>query len=505
LANTTDEYSAHYLPASLKTTPATSDEVNVDKVIEIVSVERANSTQETPWRVLLRLRWLLGGVIALAFASGQLAESLLFGFGGGWSRIVFDVIAWGALGGLAVWLSLTWAGRQEQRYQVSLEHALRRQRDLNHQLQRANKHLALLSAVNRHIADSTTLDHVLDASLTFPQQLIPAYAAALLLNDESRPIVTRTTGAGADEIAQLRARFQIANPLEATRQPHQYLGATDPNSPVQVCVVLPLQADHSPIGRIELYLTRASEIADDELELLETIASEIAEAIVSARRRSQEERAIYELERAIADERARIARDIHDGIAQTLAFRRMRVDLWLDWITTEPERLREELIELKQTLREQIADLRRAIFALRPVQFDELGFVGGLDRYVVEFAGQHGWELQVDLSGVPPALSPDLEAASFRIVQEALTNVAKHAGATQVAVRIDQVDDGLRVTVCDNGRGFNPGAAPEGAYQHVGLRQMRERIAALRGHVTVLAQPGAGAEIRAWIPLQQVK
>ncbi|HZB95140.1 MAG TPA: sensor histidine kinase, partial [Herpetosiphonaceae bacterium] len=175
--------------------------------------------------------------------------------------------------------------------------------------------------------------------------------------------------------------------------------------------------------------------------------------------------------------------------------------LWLDWLDHDRQRLRGELIETKRTLREQIGELRRAIFALRPVQFDELGFVGGLHRYIVEFASQQAWEVQVDLEGVPVELSPDLEAICFRVVQEALTNVAKHAQATHVAVAIDEVDQGLRITVRDDGRGFEPGRLPENDPGHVGLRQMRERLAAVRGQITLLSRPDAGTELRAWIPI----
>lgn len=457
--------------------------------------------QESRWRLLLRLRWPLGGAIALTFALGQVVETLLLGSPHGQPRLAFDVVGWGLLGGLAVWLSLTWISQQERRYQAGQEQALREQQDLNRQLTRTNRHLALLSEVNQHSANSATLDEILDAALTFPQRLIPARAAALLLRDSMGAIATRVTGVSADELARLRTLFGIDPRLTEHHSPRQLTAPADPAGEAGACLVLPLHDGLASVGWIELYRERASFIPDDELALLETIADEIAEAIMSARRRARETRAIYELERAIAEERARIARDIHDGLAQTLAFRRMRVDLWLDWIASDPQRLREELIGLKGILREQIAELRRAIFALRPVQFDELGFVGGLNRYIVEFASQHGWDVQVDLSGTPPALSPVLEATCFRIIQEALTNVARHASATRVTVAIDQADQGLRVIVRDNGCGFEPGQLPERAPDHVGLRQMRERLVAIQGHLTLLSRTGAGAEVRAWIPL----
>jgi signal transduction histidine kinase len=463
------------------------------------------STSPSPqssWQVLLRMRWLLGTAIALAFALGQLLEALVAP--DGQARLLFDVVGWGLLGGLAVWLSLTWASHQERRYQANLEQTLQAQQQLNGQLQRANGHLSLLSEVNRQIADSATLDEILDAALTFPQRLVPAQAIVLLLHDTAGPIMTRVEGVRADELARLRARYDVgAEPDQ--RHARQITARDDHAGERSACLVLPLHDGVTAIGWIELYRERAKFIPEDELALLETIAHEIAEAIMSARRRAREERTLYELERAIAEERARIARDIHDGITQTLAFRRMRIDLWLDWLDTDRPQLRDELIALKQLLREQIAELRRAIFALRPVQFDELGFVGGLHRYIIDFASQQGWDIHVDLSDIAAGLTHDSEAACFRVIQEALTNTAKHAQATRVDIIIDQVDQGLRIRVCDNGRGFEPGQQVAGLSEQVGLRQMRERLATIRGHMTVLSQPSAGTEVRVWIPLNPAR
>jgi signal transduction histidine kinase len=271
-------------------------------------------------------------------------------------------------------------------------------------------------------------------------------------------------------------------------------------SVITTCVVLPLDDGVASEGWIELYFTEGAVVVEDELSLLETIAGVTTEAIINARRRAREERALYELERAIAEERARIARDIHDGIAQALAFQRMRIELWQEWIVSDPDRLRAELGALKQALREQIGELRRAIFALRPMQFDALGFIGGLHRYITEFANQHGWTAEVDLHHAPDEFTPELEAACFRVIQEALTNSAKHAAATRITVTLDQVDAGVQIIVRDNGRGFDPGQIANDA-GHVGLRQMAERLSALRGQLTLLSHPGADTEVRAWIPL----
>jgi signal transduction histidine kinase len=159
---------------------------------------------------------------------------------------------------------------------------------------------------------------------------------------------------------------------------------------------------------------------------------------------------------------------------------------------------------LKPLLREQIAELPSAIFALRPIQFDELGFVGSRHRYITEFGEQQGWSMEIDLSGLSAFLSPQLEATVFRLVQEALTNAAKPANASGVTGRYTQVDGGLQFIIRDNRRGFHPGIVSSEGGQ-LGLRQIRERLTARHGRLTILSQPGAGAERRVWLPTDAIQ
>lgn len=454
----------------------------------------AGRSPSLPWR------WWLGGAIALTFALGRFVEASLLEDLRAGPQLFFETILWGVMGALAVWITLTWATRQERRHQAELEAVLEQQRELNRQLQRTNAQLALLSEVNRSLAASASLDELLDTALLFPQRLVPSEASALWLHDAGEAILARTTGATAEQIRELHRRYAAG--FNYTQTTQLVAAPGNPDGSAGFCLRLPIYDGAISVGWIELYTKGNVALEADDWSLLETIAGEIGEAITGARRRTREERAIYELERAIAEERARIARDIHDGLAQTLAFRRMRVDLWLDWLDEDPERLRAELVALKPALRDQIAELRRAIFALRPIQFDELGFVGGLQRYITEFGNQHGWETEADLGGLSAALlSPQVEATVFRIVQEALTNVAKHANATAVSVQSARVDGGLQLAIRDNGRGFDPGGSES---LQLGLRQMRERLTALHGRLTVLSQPGAGAELRIWLPIEPI-
>ncbi|MCB0116525.1 MAG: ATP-binding protein, partial [Caldilineaceae bacterium] len=461
----------------------------------------ADAMPGAPWQMLLRWRWLIGGAVTLAFALGQILESAWLPDFRSPSRLAFDVVAWGLLGGLAAWISLTWASRQEQRYQSELEASLQKQQQLNRQLERANAQLTLLGDVNRRIAEAGNLDEVLDQAIAFVTPPTPALGGALVLLDletigDVVPVVMRTEGCNREQLAQWRQTFNVPARGPRARRIEQRMSDLDPTGQAGACVLVPLHDSDQLLGWIELYLRRAHPLPEDERSLLETIGIEIGRAVLNARRRAADERALHQLEQAIADERARIARDIHDGLAQTLAFRRMRVDLWMDWLESDPGQLREELRTLKDTLREQIAELRRAIFSLRPVQFDQLGFVGGLHRYIHEFAEQQAWAATVDLGHVPPNLTPAAEAIAFRVVQEALTNAAKHARAQAVAVVIEQVDGGMQIRVTDDGVGFDPGQQPQ-AGGRLGLRQMRERLNTVRGQLTVLSQPGSGTELRA--------
>jgi signal transduction histidine kinase len=276
-------------------------------------------------------------------------------------------------------------------------------------------------------------------------------------------------------------------------------------------VILPLaEGDDEPVGWIEAYMEDLrrfnGQLLDGELPaeteaLLVTVAGELAEAVQGSRRRARAIASVAALEQAIMAERTRIARDLHDGVAQSLAFMRMRVDLWEDWLDQEPARLREEFAGLKSNLRQQIEELRRAIFALRPFELGQLGFSGALRRFVREFASQQGWQLELDLGDLPADLPHALELAAFRFVQEGLTNAAKHSQASTVAVTLRQLDGGLQIVVRDNGVGFNPGDYGDTPGGHLGLRQMRERAAALDGRITAISRPGAGTELRVWLPL----
>ncbi|MCX7683096.1 MAG: histidine kinase, partial [Anaerolineae bacterium] len=210
------------------------------------------------------------------------------------------------------------------------------------------------------------------------------------------------------------------------------------------------------------------------------------------------ERAWRSEEEAIAEERRRIAREIHDGLAQDLAALRMRARLWHRLVEESPQQMHAEIDALRDLLSRNIREVRRAIFALHPVALDELGFYPALRQFVADFAEQNQICVDLQVQGGEIHLGPYLEAVLFRIVQEALHNVAKHAqaSAASVALNLEETST-VHLTVRDDGVGFDPAILPEMVRRgHMGLQQMRERVNALGGTMELLSQPGKGTEIR---------
>jgi PAS domain S-box-containing protein len=211
-------------------------------------------------------------------------------------------------------------------------------------------------------------------------------------------------------------------------------------------------------------------------------------------RRSEEE--------AIAEERRRIAREIHDGLAQDLASLRFRARLWHDLVERDPSRLHAELDAMRELLGKEIREVRRSIFALRPVALDELGFYPALRRFVNDFGEQNQLRADLRITGPQRHLPSALEPVLFRIIQEALNNVGKHARATSAWIELNLgAPDRVSLAIRDDGAGFDLQTLDQAARGgHLGLKQMRERVVALDGDLTVDSEAGQGTEIRVSLP-----
>jgi two-component system sensor histidine kinase DegS len=202
------------------------------------------------------------------------------------------------------------------------------------------------------------------------------------------------------------------------------------------------------------------------------------------------------------DERLRVSRQMHDGPAQTMTNLVLRAEICERLLDIDATRAKTELSGLKSVVNTTLQDTRRFIFDLRPMILDDLGLEPTLRRYMQQFNEKHKIEAGVTISGLNGRLPGQLEVAIFRIVQEAVTNVAKHAHANKVQVTIEANEDILGVTVEDDGAGFSMDEAKVRDPKKLGLTTMRQRAEMFGGQVVVDSTPGRGTRVMTSLPVE---
>jgi PAS domain S-box-containing protein len=230
------------------------------------------------------------------------------------------------------------------------------------------------------------------------------------------------------------------------------------------------------------------------------INTDVTERTQAAELRSQ---FLARLIAAQEDERGRVARELHDGVAQTLSALHLRVGA----LTRRPlpAEILGELDELRRAAQAAVEEVRFLARGLRPPVLDELGLLPALTRYAEDFARTHGIRAEVVASGPAGGRLPaEVETALYRIAQEALANVARHSRASTVSVVLLRGPTFVQLLVEDDGAGWDPTSPPADgdAYHHLGLQGMRERAALLGGSLSVESSPGDGTAVCARLPLR---
>ncbi|MBI4401612.1 MAG: Gfo/Idh/MocA family oxidoreductase [Nitrospirae bacterium] len=206
---------------------------------------------------------------------------------------------------------------------------------------------------------------------------------------------------------------------------------------------------------------------------------------------------------AVTEERTRIACEIHDGLVQNLAGVNFKLDHCQELIQRDPKACQEMLRETKAQLKMAIQEARQVIFNLRPLHYDKLELIPGLTNYLKSYETQYHIKTEFLVSGDETTLFPKTKIFLFRIVQEALSNVQKHARADRVAVQIVIGRDALTATIADNGVGFDVDAIarnPE-KWDHFGLRGILERARLVGGEARIESKKGRGTRVVVEVPL----
>ncbi len=323
-------------------------------------------------------------------------------------------------------------------------------------------------------ADDANQRYLMLASDSFPEEML----------EEERCLL-----AGACACGNLRAdaRTRVIPILAHDAEPVRGCARVGFESLVSV----PIRLQHRLLGEIDLFFRTPVTLTTEETELLDALASHLASALEGLRAEA------LEREAAVGEERALLARELHDSIAQSLAFMKIQVQLLRGASQrAQPDKVNKILDELDEGVRESINDVRELLVHFRTrTNTDDIE--QALQETLQKFEHQTGMAAQLDVRGDGLPLPPDVQVQVLHVVQEALSNARKHAGASHVSLLVRK-GHRWRFSVQDDGAGFNVNEIR--AESHVGLKIMRERAARVGGSVDIDSAPGTGTTVTLTLP-----
>jgi signal transduction histidine kinase len=376
------------------------------------------------------------------------------------------------------------------------------------ELERSVRALEATSEIARAVGGETQLERVLELIAKRSRALVEAAGVAILLADGDDFIVAATAGEVPRAITGSRVARggSVAGRVVSTGRPERVSDVSsslrfalgDLGVKAQSGMFVPLQFRGATLGVIEAFdRTGGPEFRAEDERMLQAAAASAATAVATAQ--SVEQDRLRRTLRAAEEERRRWARELHDETLQGLGG--LRVVLSSARRSNDLDTLRAALDSAVEQIGVEIANLRALITELRPASLDELGLGPALDALFERVQTIHGFQIGANVRLAYESrqrksrLNPDLETTVYRMVQESLTNVAKHAHADRVDVEVIEQGDELHVTVRDDGAGFDPGTPVSG----FGLTGMRERIALSGGRLEVTSSK-AGTAVEAMLP-----
>jgi signal transduction histidine kinase len=392
---------------------------------------------------------------------------------------------------------------------VFYDQVFRRLEKLERRLQRQNRELLELHAAALVVTADLSLDTVLQTIVDRARTLLGTRYGAISVVDQAGGITSFVTS-GIDE----DLRLTIGDPphgrgvlgvalhegqrlrLDDISKDPRSVGFPPGHPPMHSLLAVPVVCRVPHHGN--LYLSEKEDgggfTADDEVVLVR-FADQAAVAIDNAYLYGQ----VREL--GAARERLRIAHEMHDGLAQVLAYVNTKAQVVREYLRQgRTEEAQKHLDEFAEAARHLYADVRQQILDLRTVRPEESGLLASIADYVKGWGQQTGVEVELSL---PPAIELVVEAQRqlLRILQEALANVRKHARATRVRVVVEQRTDNLLcLQVTDDGAGFDSTAPPASAGGRFGLKTMAERAASIGATVVVSSRPGEGTTVEVTLP-----
>jgi signal transduction histidine kinase len=366
--------------------------------------------------------------------------------------------------------------------------------------------MAALDAAVRGIAEVLDLERLLQLIVDQVRDLAEAEYAALGIVDEAgviqRFITSGLSHKERERIGELpRGKGLLGLIIRENRafrirdigsDPRRH-GFPPNHPPMTSFLGVPISLHGQTVGR--LYLTNkrgAAEFSAADQALVERFALHAAIAMENARLHDAERRL------AVVDERERIGRDMHDGTIQNLYAVTLMLDDVPALVTEDPREARERVDRAIDSLHGVIRDIRNFTFGLRPILLDDGGLTDGLESLSADLRRNAGIEVAVN-AVEPGGLPLETVVELLAVAREALSNVARHARASHVSVDLDADGDEVRLTITDDGIGFDPDAERPRAHQ--GLANLRDRAARSGGRVAVDSRLGGGTRIMLSLPL----
>ncbi|MDX6442017.1 MAG: hypothetical protein QOE43_1746 [Gaiellaceae bacterium] len=371
-----------------------------------------------------------------------------------------------------------------------------------------SKQLESLNEVGNALATETDLERLLDLVARRLRELLDARLVTVLLPagaDELR-FVAVAGERGSDLIGQTmpRAASKSGRVIERGRSERVDSVLDDPEVDHEVMrrfgartgLWVPLVTRGRTIGLLAAHdkLRPDARFTDNDLRLAETFASRASVAVDLSQRIARD--AFRRVVEAQELERRRLARELHDETGQALTSILLGLKSLEDALGAD--KARAAVAELRELVVATLQDVRRLAVELRPKVLDDFGLVPALERLAESFGDQTEIDVRFETGLGDERLAPEVETALYRIVQESLTNVVKHAQARVVSIVLARKGGAVALVIEDDGRGFDVGDTRDGGF---GLEGMRERIGLLEGRLQVESRAGAGTTIVAEVPL----
>ncbi len=380
---------------------------------------------------------------------------------------------------------------------------------MSERLKRQNRELLALHGASVDVTSELSLDAVLKKVVDQSRNLVGAkYGAVSVVGEDGRIQSFVTSGITQEEreaigpppvghgvLGEVLHEGQRLRLEDISKHPRSF--GFPPNHPMmKTLLAVPITCKGPFVGNLYLAEKENGELfTNDDEKTLERFAVQAAIAIDNAHLHQQ----VANL--AVAQERLRIAHEMHDGIAQVLGYVNTKVQAAHEYLRRgKSEEASVQLRELAVSAREAYADVREAIVDLRTLPGPQQSFIEVMRDYIDHWKEQSGINAQLTIDG-DVTLDPGAELQLVRIIQESLANVRKHSRATAVTVDVRRQGGQLVVTISDDGVGFNPAARAKSEFPRFGISTMQERAATIGGELQIDSTPGQGTTIRLRVPL----